>query len=72
MLEVKVQDQAAEIKQCDMTTSELKRAIKDLNREMELKVHQILTIRRESTAQLQLVTVCVFRIVYGLELSSMQ
>ncbi|XP_065919483.1 protein FAM184A-like isoform X2 [Dysidea avara] len=53
MLEGKVQDQAAEIKQSNITTSELKRAVKDLNKEMELKVQQILTIRRESTAQLQ-------------------
>jgi len=53
ILEGKVQDQAAEIKQSNLSTSELKRAVKDLNREMELKVQQILTIRRESTAQIQ-------------------
>jgi len=53
ILEGKVQDQAAEIKQSNLSTSELRRAVKDLNREMELKVQQILTIRRESTAQLQ-------------------
>lgn len=53
LLEAKVQDQAAEIKQSNLSKSELKRAVKDLNREMELKVQQILTIRRESTAQIQ-------------------
>lgn len=40
-------------KQGNVEIAELKRAVKDLNHEMELKVQQILSIRRESNAQLQ-------------------
>jgi len=48
-----MQEQIAVTKRGNVEIAELKRAVKDLNCEMELKVQQILSIRRESTAQLQ-------------------